>query len=52
MKSLLIVAAIIILTLSLVLGLSFFVLKSMKGTKIYNFVKRNIITDEDLEPRQ
>jgi hypothetical protein len=33
----------------LVIGLSIIILKRMKGSKLYHFVKRQIITDEDLE---
>jgi hypothetical protein len=33
----------------LTIGFSIMVLNKMKGSKLYYFVKRHIITDEDLE---
>lgn len=39
----------ILLIFCLVFALSVFVITKMKGTKLYFFVKKHIITDEDLE---
>ncbi len=49
MKILIITILAIFGILCLVVGLSIIVLKRMKGSKLYYFVKRHIITDEDLE---
>lgn len=49
MKILIITILAIFMVVCLVIGLSMVVLKHMKGSKLYHFVKRHIITDEDLE---
>jgi hypothetical protein len=49
MKTIVITMLSIFALFYLTVGLSMMVLKKMKGTKIYNFVKKHIITDEDLE---
>ena len=49
MKTLVITTLAIFGLFCLVIGLSMIILKRMKGSKLYHFVKRHIITDEDLE---
>ena len=39
----------IVITFLVAFGFSLFTLKYLKGTKVYNFVKKHLITDEDLE---
>ena len=34
-----------------ILGISMIILNKFKGTKAYDFVKKHIITDEDLEKK-
>lgn len=49
MKLLIIIILSIFLLFCLIIGLSIIVLKRMKGSKLYHFVKRHIITDEDID---
>lgn len=49
MKILLITFLIIYCLLFITIGLSILVLKYLKGTNLYHFIKRHLITDEDLE---
>jgi hypothetical protein len=49
MKTLFISLLILLSIIFLIFGLSLFVLKHLKGSKMYYFVKRHLITDEDLE---
>lgn len=48
MKILFVLLSIFLLFL-LVIGLSIIVLNRMKGSNLYYFIKRHIVTDEDLE---
>lgn len=51
MKTFIVFVLVVFLLFLVVFGFALFTLKHFKGTKLYNFVKRHLITDEDLESR-